>query len=53
VSWSTLAWGLRLGTVAGGVVGIARLVRRQRGAFPYAPSMLLGCYLALAGLALA
>jgi leader peptidase (prepilin peptidase) / N-methyltransferase len=52
VSWSTLAWGLLLGTVAGGVVGIARLVRRQRGAFPYAPSMLLGCYLALAGLAL-
>jgi len=53
VSWSTWAWALLLGTVAGGMVGIARLVRRQRRAFPYAPSMLLGCYLALAGLSLA
>lgn len=52
VSWSTWAWALLLGTLAGAAVGIARLARRQRQAFPYAPSMLLGCYLALAGLAL-
>jgi len=53
VSWSMWIWALLLGTVAGRLVGIARLVRRQHGAFPYAPSMLLGCYLALSGLALA
>ncbi len=51
VSWSVWIWALLLGTVVGGAVGVVRLTRRQRGAFPYAPSMLLGCYLALAGLA--
>lgn len=52
VSWSMWMWALLLGTVVGGVVGLVRLLRRRRGTFPYAPSMLLGCYLALAGLAL-
>ncbi len=53
VSWSLWIWALLIGTVVGAVVGLTRLVRRRRQAFPYAPSMLLGCYLALAGLTLA
>ena len=45
-SWALLWLTLLLGTMAGGVVGLARLARRRRGAFPYAPSMLAGAYAA-------
>lgn len=45
-SWSLLLTALLLGTLVGGVHGVARLVRRRRGPFPYAPAMLVGCYLA-------
>jgi leader peptidase (prepilin peptidase)/N-methyltransferase len=37
---------LLLGTLAGGLVGLARLARGRRDAFPYAPSMLAGAYAA-------
>lgn len=45
-SWILLVWGLTLGTMVGAVHGMTRLLRRQRGGFPYAPSMLAGNYLA-------
>ena len=51
-SWTLLSGSLLLGSVAGALHGVSRLLRRRRGAFPYAPSMLAGCYLAAAGLAL-
>jgi leader peptidase (prepilin peptidase) / N-methyltransferase len=41
-----LWWTLLLGTVVGGLVGVLRLVRGRREAFPYAPSMLVGAYAA-------
>jgi leader peptidase (prepilin peptidase) / N-methyltransferase len=47
-SWRLLIWALALGTLVGGVNGLARLLARRLGAFPYAPSMLAGAYLALA-----
>jgi leader peptidase (prepilin peptidase) / N-methyltransferase len=47
VSWSVWIWALLLGTVAGGVVGLIRLARQRRGAFPYAPAILAGGYLGL------
>lgn len=47
-SWALWMWALFLGTFVGGVVGVLRLVRGQRAGFPYAPSILLGGYLALA-----
>jgi leader peptidase (prepilin peptidase)/N-methyltransferase len=45
-SWALLWLTLLLGTIAGGVVGLARLARGRRGAFAYAPSMLAGAYAA-------
>ena len=45
-SWMLLWWALLLGTVAGGLVGVLRLARGRREAFPYAPSMLVGTYAA-------
>jgi leader peptidase (prepilin peptidase)/N-methyltransferase len=47
-SWRLLIWALALGTLAGGVNGLVRLLGSRPGAFPYAPSMLAGAYLALA-----
>ena len=46
VSWRLLIWTLVLGTVVGGGWGLVRLARRRRGAFPYAPAMLAGAYVA-------
>lgn len=49
-SWRLLVTALVAGTLVGGVVGLARLAGRRAGSFPYAPSMLVGAYLAaLAG----
>lgn len=45
-SWSLLIGALMLGTLAGGVYGIIRLARGRRDGFAYAPSMLLGPFLA-------
>ena len=45
-SWSLLWLSLLLGTVVGGGVGLLRLAKGQREAFPYAPSMLAGAYAA-------
>jgi leader peptidase (prepilin peptidase)/N-methyltransferase len=45
-SWTLLWWTLLLGTVAGGLIGLLRLAQGRRGAFPYAPSMLIGAYAA-------
>ncbi|HJY44518.1 MAG TPA: prepilin peptidase [Propionibacteriaceae bacterium] len=45
-SWTLLWWALLLGTLVGGLVGVARLALGQREAFPYAPSMLAGAYAA-------
>ena len=44
--WQLLLLALLAGTLVGGVVGVVRLVRRRGGGFAYAPSMLLGTYLA-------
>ena len=50
-SWRLLVTTLVAGTLVGGVVGLTRLARRRDGPFPYAPSMLVGAYLAaLSGL---
>lgn len=46
-AWDMLLWSLALGTLVGGLHGLVRLVRRQPGGFAYAPSMLLGPFLAL------
>jgi leader peptidase (prepilin peptidase)/N-methyltransferase len=46
-SWTLLVWGLTVGTALGAVHGAIRLLRRQQGGFPYAPSMLGGTYLAV------
>jgi leader peptidase (prepilin peptidase)/N-methyltransferase len=48
VGWTEWIWALLLGSVAGAVVGLVRLMGGRRQGFPYAPTMLLGCYLALA-----
>lgn len=53
VSWTVCWWALLLGSLGGAVVGVARLVLRRRGPFPYAPAILLGAYLALAASAVA
>ena len=45
-SWSLLIWALLLGSLAGAGHGLLRLALRRAGPFPYAPSMLLGAYLA-------
>jgi len=44
--WRLLVLALVAGTLVGGVLGVARLVLRRGGSFAYAPSMLLGTYLA-------
>jgi leader peptidase (prepilin peptidase)/N-methyltransferase len=51
-SWSLLIWGLTLGTAVGAIHGAVRLVGRRVGGFPYAPSMLVGSYLAVLALTL-
>lgn len=51
-SWSLLVSALVLGTVAGGLYGVIRLVRQRRDPFPYGPSMLAGAFAAVATLAL-
>jgi leader peptidase (prepilin peptidase)/N-methyltransferase len=45
-AWTLLWWTLLLGTVAGGLMGLLRLARGRPGAFPYAPSILVGAYAA-------
>jgi leader peptidase (prepilin peptidase) / N-methyltransferase len=45
-SWSLLIWAMLLGSVVGALYGMVRLARRRTGAFPFAPAMLLGAYLA-------
>jgi leader peptidase (prepilin peptidase)/N-methyltransferase len=45
-SWSVLIWALLLGSLAGAGHGLVRLALRRTGAFPYAPTMLIGAYLA-------
>jgi leader peptidase (prepilin peptidase)/N-methyltransferase len=45
-SWTLLWWTMLLGSVAGGLLGVLRLIRGRREAFPYAPSMLVGAYAA-------
>jgi leader peptidase (prepilin peptidase)/N-methyltransferase len=45
-SWRLLWLTLLLGSVVGGLAGLLRLAQGRRGAFPYAPSMLIGAYLA-------
>jgi len=45
-SWTLLWWTLLLGTVTGGLMGLLRLAQGRPGAFPYAPSMLVGAYAA-------
>ena len=45
-SWKLLWLALLLGSVVGGLVGLLRLARGRRDAFPYAPSMLIGAYAA-------
>ena len=45
-SWSMMWSTLILGTLIGAGHGLVRLLRRQPGGFPYAPSMLAGAYLA-------
>lgn len=49
-SWTLLLWGLTCGTAVGALHGISRLVRKKPGSFPYAPSMLMGTYLAATAL---
>lgn len=48
VSWALLAWALVLGSLVGAVVGLVRLAAGRRAAFAYAPSLLIGGYLAVA-----
>ena len=45
-SWTLLWLTLMLGTVVGGLMGLLRLAQGRREAFPYAPSMLAGAYVA-------
>ena len=45
-SWSLLIWALLLGSLAGAAHGLVRLALRRVGPFPYAPTMLVGAYLA-------
>lgn len=45
-SWTLLWLTLLLGSVVGGLLGLVRLARGRRNAFPYAPSMLIGAYAA-------
>jgi leader peptidase (prepilin peptidase) / N-methyltransferase len=46
VGWSTLFATLLLGSLTGAVVGVVLALRRRPGAFAYAPSMLVGAFLA-------
>ena len=45
-SWELLVWALVAGSLLGALAGLARLAVRRPGAFPYAPTMLGGTYLA-------
>lgn len=47
LSWTAVWWALLLAALVGGCFGVILLLRRHRGPLPYAPSMLLGTYLAL------
>lgn len=47
-SVTLVCWTLVLGSMAGGLVGVARLLARRGGAFPYAPAMFAGAYAAMA-----
>nr|WP_269778766.1 prepilin peptidase [Microlunatus antarcticus] len=44
--WSTLVAALLLGSLVGAAVGVVLALRGRPGAFPYAPSMLAGAFLA-------
>ena len=46
VGWSTLLATLLLGSLVGAAVGVVLALRGRPGAFPYAPSMLAGAFLA-------
>jgi leader peptidase (prepilin peptidase)/N-methyltransferase len=45
--WPLLLSALVAGTLLGALHGVLRLLRRQRGSFPYAPAMLGGSYVAV------
>lgn len=45
-SWTLLFAALALGTLVGGIFGLYLLLRKRRGGLPYAPSMLIGAFLA-------
>ncbi len=45
-SATLLVWALLLGSLAGGLLGVYRLLARRSGSFAYAPSMLFGGYAA-------
>lgn len=47
VGWPTLLAALLLGSLVGAGVGVVLALRRRRGAFAYAPSMLAGAFLAV------
>jgi leader peptidase (prepilin peptidase)/N-methyltransferase len=47
VSWNLLLWALLLGSLAGAIYGVGRLLVGRRGPYPYAPPLLAGAYLAL------
>ena len=46
VGWPTLLASLVLGSLVGAAVGVVLTLRRRPGAFAYAPSMLVGAFLA-------
>lgn len=43
-SWPLVVRAVVVGSLAGGVVGVIRLIARATGSFPYAPAMLLGAF---------
>ena len=45
-SANMLVWSLLLGSVAGGLLGVYRLLARRSGSYAYAPTMLFGGYAA-------
>ena len=45
-SGTLLVWALLLGSLAGGLLGVYRLLARRSGSFAYAPTMLFGAYAA-------
>jgi leader peptidase (prepilin peptidase) / N-methyltransferase len=46
MGWSGIYWTVLLGSVVGAVIGLARLLLRRRGPFPYAPALVAGPYAA-------